>query len=400
MRKQPRVALLGDSASAYFRGVMRGIESYVRKHKPWAVYLSEQTADEPPKWLSSWQGDGILARIANERMKCAITQTCLPTIELSETLPSKSFSSVWTDEESVAQFAAAHLRDRKSTSFGFVGHDQNAWSKRQEEAFCREIDDAGLRCERFQIGDAASNTVLGQFGDEKALADWLRALPKPAGILACDDFRGWQILEVCRQIGIAVPEEIAVIGVGNDERLCELSTPSLTSIQLDKIGIGYEAARLLDEWIVTGRPAHSLRIKPVRIVLRQSTQGLAIADSDIACALRLIRERACEGINVDDILRVVPLSRRVFENRFKALIGQTPHDYIILVRFEHVTRLLAETNLSIAEVAARTGFCYPEYLCTAFKRRFGIRTEEYRRMRLFGAHSRELLLSSELGAPV
>ena len=102
---------------------------------------------------------------------------------------------------------------------------------------------------------------------------------------------------------------------------------------------------------------------------------------------------------MDDILRIVPLSRRVFENRFKTLIGQTPHDYIIVVRFEHVTRLLAETDLSIAEVAARTGFCYPEYLCTAFKRRFGIRTEEYRRMCLLGTHSGELQLSSEMGSP-
>jgi LacI family transcriptional regulator len=398
MRKQPRVALLGDSSSAYFRGVMRGIESYVRKHKPWAIFLSEQTADEPPKWLSTWQGDGILARIANERMRHAVTQTCLPTIELSETLPSRSFSSVWTDEESVAQFAAAHLKDRKSNSFSYVGIEQFAWSKRQEVAFCREIEDAELRCERFQIRDSSPGMEMCHGEDEKALADWLLALPKPAGIFACDDFRGWQILEVCRQIGIAVPEEVAVIGVGNDERLCELSTPSLTSIELDTFGIGYEAARLLDEWIVSGHPPHSIRVKPVRIVLRQSTQGLAIADPDIARALRMIRERACEGINVDDILRIVPLSRRVFENRFKTLIGQTPHDYIILVRFEHVTRLLAETDLSIAEVAARTGFCYPEYLCTAFKRRFGIRTEEYRRMCLLGTHSGELLLSSEMGA--
>ena len=171
--------------------------------------------------------------------------------------------------------------------------------------------------------------------EERQLSNWVKQLPKPIGIMACYDLRGQQLLEVCRRMGIAVPDEVAVIGVDNDELLCNLSDPPLSSIIPDTHRTGYEAAHILDR-LMSGKKCatREVRIAPLGIVTRQSTDVLAIADTDISQAVRFIRQHACDGIKVEDVLNAVPLSRRVLENRFKRLLGRTPHDEILRMQFQ------------------------------------------------------------------
>lgn len=171
---------------------------------------------------------------------------------------------------------------------------------------------------------------------------------------------------------------MAVIGVDNDELLCELATPPLTSIMLDTQSIGYEASKMLSRWIAGNRPTKSVHIPPIRVDTRQSTDVLAISDSEISQAVRFIRDHACEGIKVSDILRVVPLPRSVLDYRFKKLLGHTPHDEILRVQFQRVTQLLMETDLSMAAIADRAGFSNAAYLSVAFKQRFDVSPREYR----------------------
>jgi LacI family transcriptional regulator len=197
--------------------------------------------------------------------------------------------------------------------------------------------------------------------------------------MACYDIRGWQVLEICRRLGIRVPDEVAVIGVDNDELLCDLSQPPLSSVIPDTDRTGYEAAALLDR-MLAGRkvPPDELLIQPLGVATRQSTDVLAIDDEDLAAGLRLIRDHACDGIHVDDILARLAISRRVFESRFKKRLGRTPHEEIVRLQMQRVIDLLTQTDLPLLAIAERAGFKHVEYMSTAFKQRMGLAPREYR----------------------
>jgi LacI family transcriptional regulator len=203
---------------------------------------------------------------------------------------------------------------------------------------------------------------------ENRLAAWVAALPKPAGILVCSDQRGPQLLEACRRAGVVVPDEVAVISVDNDEPLCEVCDPPLSSIQPAHTAVGYEAAALLDGLMRAGRvPDKPVLIEPQRAITRLSSDMLAIDDGAVAAALWLIRERAHEGLNVDAIVRQVGLSRSVLQRRFRALLKRSVHQEIISARIKRAQELLMKTDLPLPAVAERAGFKYQEYMGAVFK---------------------------------
>jgi LacI family transcriptional regulator len=180
-------------------------------------------------------------------------------------------------------------------------------------------------------------------------------------------------------LDIAVPEQVAVIGVDNDERLCQLCTPPLSSVVPDSRGAGYQAAELLDRMMRGERiRAQATLLSPLGIAERQSTDVYAVDDADLATALRYIREHACEGITVSDVLRVVPLSRRMLEHRFQRVIHRSPHSEIVRIRMERAARLLRETDLPLSEIASRAGFTSSIYLSKAFKHHTGVSPREFR----------------------
>ena len=380
MKERPRVALLIEASSAYARGLLRGIHSYVREHGPWLIYLleAEQGDARPVLFDEKWKGDGIMAHVGSRRMCQAIQRTQLPAIDLGGLDDLHSFPAVDSDDTLVAKSAVDHLLERGFKQFGFYGDDRFSWAIRRKESFVKLLDKAGYEC-GVHVG--ASVNRRGQFNwehEDEQLAAWIRQLPKPAGVMACHDFHAWRFLEICRRLDISVPDDVAVIGVDNDELLCELATPPLSSVMLDTHRIGYEASKMLDCWMAGKRPNKSLHIPPVQVVTRQSTDVLAITDSEISQAVRFIRNHACEGIKVIDVLRIVPLSRSVLEYRFKKLLGHTPHDEILRVQFQFVTQLLLETELSVAAIAARVGFRHAEYMTVVFKQRYKLTPREYR----------------------
>ena len=249
----------------------------------------------------------------------------------------------------------------------FCGIPHFNWSKWRGEHFGRLAREAGCKCFVYESAPAA----VGQT-EQTRLRAWVRDLPKPIGVFACFDIEAQRLLDACRETNIAVPEEVAVLGVDNDLLLCNLSNPPLSSVIPDARRTGYEAAALLDRMIAgefVAPEAHLFR--PLGIVTRQSTDVLAIPDPDVAAALRLIREHACDGINVEDLLRKVLMSRRVLEERFRRILGRTPHQEIMRVKLARARRLLAETNLPLSGVARQVGFSHEEYLSVVFKRETG-----------------------------
>ena len=371
-RPRKRVALIIETSNAYGRNLLQGVVAYIREHAPWSFYLAEQgRGDDPPPWLKQWQGDGIIARIESPRIAKAVVAKKLPVVDLSAGRFAPNIPWVETDDTAIARLAAEHLRERGFKQFGYCGDTRFEWSRQRWEAFRQVIVEAGLPCFDFSSRQSVDETP--------ALIKWLDGLPKPVGIFACYDVRGQQILDACRDLALAVPEEVGVLGVNNDELLCELAFPPLSSITPNARRAGYEAAALLDRMMRGERvPPHETLIPPLGICRRQSTDVLAVEDPSIAQALRFIREHACDPIDVSDVLRVVPLSRRVLEQRFVQLLNHTPHAEILSVRLNRAKQLISETKLSLGEIAARAGFEHPEYLSVVFKREEGVSPREFR----------------------
>jgi LacI family transcriptional regulator len=374
--RRREVAILIETSNAYARGLLQGVVHYIREHRPWSFHLMEQgRGDDPPPWLAGWQGDGIIARIETPRIARAVVRTRLPAVDLSAARLVPTLPWVETNDEDIARLAVEHLLERGFKRFAFCGDARFNWSVWREKHFGARLAAAGHGCEVYRPGAAAGDVT----GEERNLARWLRELPKPIGIMACYDIRGQQVLDVCRREGLAVPDEVAVIGVDNDALLCELASPPLSSVTPNAQRAGYEAAALLDLMMAgkrVGAKAHL--IAPLGVAARQSTDVLAIEDRAIARAVGFIREHACEGIQVSEVLREVPLSRRVFEQRFQQLLGCSPREEISRVRLARVKQLLGETDLPLYVVAERTGFEHVEYLSVVFKRETGCTPRAWR----------------------
>lgn len=379
MRQRRSVALLIETSNAYARGVLDGVIDYVRQHEAWSIYLPEQErAASPPSWLAHWKGDGIIARIETDEIARSVKRTKLPVVDVSAARHVPNLPWVETDDEAIARFGVEHLLERGFRHLAFCGDGRFNWSKWRQQHFERIVHEAGCQLSVMQSkprpkSKASWNRERGE------LSRWLKRLHKPVGIMACYDIKAQQLLDVCRELDVAVPEEVAVLGVDNDRLICDLSDPPLSSIIPNAHRTGYEAAALLDKMMigvkVSSRP---LLIEPIGIETRQSTDVLAIDDPEVATAVRFIREHACSGINVSDVLKHVCLSRRVLENRFRKIFSRTPHQEITRFRIERVKRLLTETDLPLAAIAPKAGFRHVEYLSVAFKKQVGIPPSHFR----------------------
>ncbi|MDB5295464.1 MAG: xylR 3 [Phycisphaerales bacterium] len=379
-RKRKVVALLVETSNEYARGLLRGIIGYVREHRPWSTYLAEQArGDEPPAWLDRWRGDGIIARIENERIAAVVTGTGLPVVDVSAANLVPGVPWVETADEAIAAAALDHLYERGFRQLAFVGDERFNWSVWRRDRFVARAAERGLAVA------VAHASVTARAGAEWTaevvrLGDWLGGLPKPVGVMACYDLMGRQVLEACRHAGLAVPDDVAVIGVDDDELICELSDPPLSSVAPDAHRTGYEAAALLDRMMNGERvEAAGLFVPPLGVAARASSDALAIDDPEVSNAVRYIREHACDGIDVTDVVARVPLSRRVLESRFKKLVGRSPHEEIDRVQMNRAQELLRGTDLSLVKVAEKVGFPHAEYLSVVFKKRVGMTPREYRK---------------------
>jgi len=300
----------------------------------------------------------------------------LPTVDVSAARLLTRLPWVETDDQAISRLAAEHLLDRGFKHFGYCGDPRFNWSKWRERYFADYLGRFQRECHFYRPTGSPQSPLEQQVLD---IGRWLRALPKPVAVMACYDIRGQQVLEACRNDGLAVPDEVAVIGVDNDALLCDLSSPPLSSVIPNTERTGYVAAALLHR-MMSGRkvPPEAHLITPIGVAARQSTDVLAIEDRHIAGAVRYIREHVYEQISIESVLDGVPMSRRAFESRFKKLLGHTPHEEITRVRISRVKELLTETNLSLAEIAERSGFKHVEYLSATFKKKVGQPPSRYR----------------------
>jgi len=374
------VALLIETSNAYARGLLEGVVQYIRAHHPWSVYLPEQNRGaDVPAWISTWNGDGIIARIETEEIARTLRKTKVPVVDVSAARLIPELPWVETDDAEIARMAAGHLLDRGFQQLAFCGDSRFNWSLWRQSHFEKIVLGAGIPCHIHNPSHPHTGPEKWNL-EKQELADWLQTLPRPIGIFACYDIKAQQLLDLCREQEISVPEEIAVLGVDDDRLLCDLASPPLSSVVPNAHRTGYLAAELLER-MMNGESISSSAhlVKPIGIQTRQSTDILAISDPYVASALRYLREHACEGVKVNTLLKSIPLSRRALEGRFRKLLGRTPHEEAMRLRIDRVRQLLTETDLSLAQIARLSGFTHVEYLSVVFKREVGQTPRQYRK---------------------
>jgi LacI family transcriptional regulator len=381
----PKVALLVETSLGYGRALLRGVVRYARLHGPWAFYLQPGDLRQLLPKMEEWGGTGIIARIATPEVARAVLAARLPAIaldlnqqQLAPSNPLSRLSEVCPDSHKAGRLAAEHLLERGFRTFAFVGAwGDLPWSLRRGEGFAERLDEAGLPHQQFPMPPAARDRRWGR--QQAILAQWMRKLPKPLGVLACDDDRGRQVLEACRAAGLHVPDDVAVVGVDDDELLCELSDPTLSSVALNTEQAGYAAAALLDG-LMAGRIQQSRRIlvDPVRVVTRRSTDTRATEDHVLGRAVRFIQDNVVRPIGVDDVVHHVGCSRRTLELRFQQILGRSINCEIQQIRIERAENLLTETDLSVTQIADALGFGSSNYMIRLFRRTIGQTPVEYR----------------------
>lgn len=374
---KPKVILLIETSRAYGRALLRGITKYSRLHGPWVFYSEPGGLEKVLPHLKGWGANGIImrdSRKGEEVIKMGVP--VIVSVHLKEQISGLPF--IDTDGVKIGEMAAEHLLNRGLQWFGFCGYNELHWSRVRCQNFVRKIAEAGFDTNIYKPKVSRSRWSVEK--EQALMAEWLKSLPKPVGVMTSNDDRGRQLTEVCKIVGLRVPEEVAIIGVDNDDLVCELSDPPLSSVALNVERGGYEAAELLDRLMKGEKMRNqSIIVPPTHIKIRQSTDILAIEDKDIIEAVRFINENAKHPIRVGEVANAVALTRRTLQQRFRRSLNRTVHDEIRRARMGQVARMLAETNLSVSEIAVALGYTGVEKISRYFRREMGMTPVAYRK---------------------
>jgi LacI family transcriptional regulator len=390
------IALIIDTVGSYGRGLLSGVARFVQTHIGWQVIYEERKGiDNLPKWLVRGSCPGVLARVRDDRQLASLRRLGMPLVSLGEVShPAAGMAEILSDHRMIGQLAAEHLIGRQLRHFGFYGSGGAAFSDLRLDGFRTYLaghkQQAHIFLEEKWGPGLPNSTRRGDpFWEDAKLNQWLKQLPKPIGIMACNDYFGRLLLSACRRNEVHVPNEVAVIGVDNDEIICDLAVPPLTSVDPAADAVGFRAAELLDE-MLHGRsiPPGTIYFPPKAVVARASTNTIAVADMVIVQALQFIRDQGGIGISTEDILDHLAkssllVSRSTLERRFQAQLGFAPHDEIARVRLERIERLLTSTNYPLARIADIVGMGTEQQLTAFFRRYRGMTPGTFRRT--FGA---------------
>jgi LacI family transcriptional regulator len=387
--RTPQIALLLETSTEYGRGLLRGILSYSRLHGPWSMYVAPRHLDQVLPEPDSWNGTGIIARIRSPQMEKQIRSTGLPFVasQLAESSPPKAgkrFGEIDTHSKAIAQMGVKHLVERGLRSFAFCGFMNCHWSSVREMEYVRLLREENFSCVTRHIHMASwiqqPHWLDTWRHEQPGMVSWLRSLPKPVGLMACNDVCGRQVLQACVTAGLRVPDDVAVVGVDNDDLICELSDPPLSSVALDVERAGYESAQLLDG-LMSGRikEGYVVHVEPTHVVTRRSSDVIAQDDRLIVSALRFIRDHFAQSISVNEVAEEVGTSRRTLERHFSKAIGTSILSEIARCRIERAKELLLETKVSCYSVASGVGFNSLKTFNRTFHRRESVTPQGFRR---------------------
>ncbi len=382
MKSLPRILLLIDKGTGYGRGLLKGIAEYSLLHGPWSFYWDEPfycgSKQNLMRILKEWQPNGIIVRIEEHLEK--IASSGIPIVYAADhklDIPIKSPSAIYNcDWQATSQMAAEHLIGQGFKRFAYCGYCELYWSRQRGESFRALLQNKGFDAFIYENDIEKTkpwNKELPQ------MADWLRQLPKPIGLMACNDDRAQQIVETCKFAGILIPDEVAIVGVDNDELICTLSVPQLSSVNLNPVKTGYDISELLDELMRTGAGDRVVVDKPTHVHIRQSTDVLVMDDAEVGKAMRYIRQSSRKMIQLQDVVEQTGLSKRGLELRFKKVVGSSILDEIKRCKINEVCKLLLTTNWSVTKIAMYMGFNGSDHIARYFSQIKGISPVEFRK---------------------
>jgi LacI family transcriptional regulator len=383
--KRFRVALLVESSRSYGRQLLRGIASFARERGDWAFFHEERSlGDDVSSRLKQWRPDGVIARLTGAKLVAQLRRLRVPVVDLYREDEVEGIPGVAVDQTALAEMAIAHFLDRGFQTFAYCGFAGVLFSNLRESRFTNLLAERGHAVHVFRYPPLSNPPGLAAveahaLQHSARLVEWLQELPKPVALLACNDMRGRQVLAACNEAKIAVPDDVAVLGVDNDDVQCELSDPPLSSIDPNAFTMGYEAARLLQRLLERGHASNRRRlVPPSHVAVRRSTDVLVIADRDVAEAVGFVRSHACDGIDGNAVARQLRVSRSTLERWFRRVLGRSLTDELMRVQVNRVAELLTTTNLTLENIADRTGFHHVESMSRIFKRRQGLAPGQYR----------------------
>jgi LacI family transcriptional regulator len=377
MAEYPRVALDVETSLIYGRQLLDGVSRYMRANRPWSVYVEQHDlGSDLSGLLKRWTGDGIITRQLNAESAKMLKRRQIAAVDTGDINPHLGILRIGSADLTIGRIAADHLLERGFERFACCGFSGEMWSRKRRDGFVAAVESEGHEC---TVYESPRTSVKSWKQDQARMLEWIRSLKKPVGIFATNDLRGQHVLDACARDDCAVPEEVAVIGVDNDELLCSLCSPPLSSVIPNPERIGYEAAAWLDRIMRGEAPAvREIEIPPKGIAVRQSSDVFAVSDPVIVSALRFIREHACEGTTVQELLNHLCVSRSWLEKKFRKLLGRSPQAEIRNVQVKRCKELLRTTDLSLEKIASLTGFVHPEYMSVVFKREVGATPGQFR----------------------
>jgi len=369
MSKIPKVILLIESSREAGRALLRGIANYAHHHGPWSFYWEPAGLERAWPLLREMEADGIILRDVGNLDE--VLGLHIPAVVVGHQHQEVGgLVNVVTDSRALGRMAAEHLLSCGFRHFAFCGYsssaqEQTTWSGERHQAFSQRVAEAGF--------EPAPDYVLSPTGSDwpaqrRRLAAWLKSLPTPVGLLSCNDDCGAQVMEACKDAGLTVPDSVGVIGADNDELVCGLSDPPMSSVAINFERAGYEAAHALERLMRKRQPVPAKIIAlPTHIVTRRSTDIIAVSDPVVARALRFIRDHPGHPIRVEEVAKLASLSRRTLERRFRRVMGCSVLHQIRRVRSDEIARLLLETQLPVGQIAARLGFADVQHFARYFR---------------------------------
>lgn len=382
--KRMLVGIAVDAAMGYGRQVLRGVLTYANINRKWRLIEEFRLQQlDPAAWPKC---DGIITTTSSSEILQALRKKCGFVISCSGSTNPDDVPVVRINSHEIGRLAAEHLLDCRLEHFAFYGGVVTPTSAQRLAGFCEELAKHGYTCDEIPVPYNFSGRVgWGRESHWPKLIEWMKAAPKPIGVMGFDDMAAFDMVTACMDGGIRVPDQVAVVGVNNDDLLCESAWPALTSIQTDYQRVGYEAAAKLDHLLngtSPGKISQLMELPPTGIVCRASTDMLAVDEPDLVAALRYIRKHACDPCSVENILEEVPVGRRWLERRFLQKFGRSPHSEINYVQVNNAQQMLAHTDLSIPEIAQKCGFSAVQSFSRVFKRISGVTPAVFRRERV------------------
>ena len=368
-----KVGILVDFAGGYGRSVLHGVMHFAQfAARDWEFAMPPMYRLSRTGRLDPQQLDGVIAMLHDARSAAPFQQAGVAVVNTARTLSldrlqSARLHSVLPDDEAVGRMAYRYFRERGFTQFAFCGHPTGDWSLARQHAFADAARGDGFECAATVHADEVP-------------ARWVASLPKPTAILAANDRYSWYAVDACRIAGKKIPDDVAILGVDNDELTVAMSRPALSSIELPGFRIGEEAAAMLAALMAGKRVSPVPRLLPPESVIsRASTDVLAMDDEAVVQALRFIRESASRAITIDDVLDAVPLGRRSLERRFRQALGRSLLDEIRQVHIDRAKRLLCDTALDMPVIARESGFASAVRFSTVFHQVVGMSPTAFRR---------------------